>query len=625
MRVTLTDCLAQFPHRAIRPEQQELLAAITATPESITIEGPTGLGKTDVAMSVLRARAATVAQELRDRQATNPAARPHPRWYCTPTKNEVEQIQHRFPEVRVIYGRNEYPCAYYHARGMPLAADAVPCATLRKQHCCPHAIVPETGLPEDPHAEPCAYLAAKHAAKSGGIVVTTTAFFLTSSLLARDWETPDTVVMDEADQLADIASQLFATHITDSALLQILALLERINDAHHADLFRTFLDILQRHTSRTPGESKILEPTQTIALIQLLERAHYPHLHERIQTAMRSGVLDPVQQQSELRILEDLTRNILRYLRHLRFAVGDADRGPRNLAFAYAVRERADGTMVCRLVIEPYLVNGLIRAAVGDHVLAMSATIGDGTYFGYETGLTAPVYRVARSPFPIHHRRIYLPIDTPDLAHRAQERNTLRDAVIRILDCCAKFRARGHRALIVTMSNAERDHFVRRAPDAGLTLISYGNGVTARNALERFVQGEGDVLVGTSAQFATGIDLPKQIAPIIVALRPKYSNPHDPRAQFEELQRLSKGKRFARERYRATKNALQVSGRNWRTPESVGITIFYSRQFRDLFPQGLPRWLEPAYVSTRTLDQIVEEACVLLDAAPDLPIAASST
>ncbi|MBI4433923.1 hypothetical protein HY632_04050 [Candidatus Uhrbacteria bacterium] len=622
MQVTFAECLASFSQETVRLQQEDIFRGITAVPGSVTVEAPMGVGKTDVAMAVLRARAATVAQELRDRSATDPHARPHPRWFIAPTKVQVDQVKRQFPEVEVVYGRNEYPCAYYHARGEPLSAADVPCSTLRRQKLCPHAVDVTTGTPQDPTATPCEYLHAKYTAKSGGIIVATHAFFLTSAILARDWESPDTVVIDEAHQIEHVAGRLFATHITETSLRDLQELLTCIGDTHHAEIFREFLVVIQQNTSRKPGESKLLEQDQTERLIQLLERTNYPHLDERIRTALTTGALDPVHQRAELTVLEDLTRNILRYLRHLRFAVTAEQHPPRNLVFAYAVREREDGAMVARLVIEPYAVSGLIRSAVGSHVLAMSATIGSAALFGQATGLSYPVVRIVTSPFPIAHRRLYLPTDTPDLAFRAQGRTTLRDTAIQILSACAAFRAQGHRSLIVVVSHAEQKVFQERASDAGLHLLSCGNGMNAREVIARFTRGEGDGMLGTTAQFAEGIDLPRRIAPVIIALRPNYQNPNDPRAQFERQQRYAKGRAFALQRWRVTITALQTSGRNIRTPEDVGITIFVSRQYRDLFPQGLPPWMAPAYVTTRSLAQIVQESLALLQPATKLPLAA---
>jgi Rad3-related DNA helicase len=254
-------------------------------------------------------------------------------------------------------------------------------------------------------------------------------------------------------------------------------------------------------------------------------------------------------------------------------------------------------------------VAGLIRKILSPFTVAFSATIGNNEIFGLETGIEAP-FKSIDSQFPIDNTRIYLPSDTPNLAMNERSRRDLTQTLRKIARACARFKKSGHRCLVVTVSNAERDKFMMMALEEGFQAISYGNGVTAKAAAQDFKDGKGDVLVGTAANYAEGIDLPKQIAPIIFFLRPGYPNPRDPGTQFEE-------RRFGTARWqlwnwRVMLQALQVRGRNIRSKSDVGVTFFMSQQFRRFLHASLPHWLSNAYCGEKPFEDCLADAEKLL-------------
>jgi len=163
---------------------------------------------------------------------------------------------------------------------------------------------------------------------------------------------------------------------------------------------------------------------------------------------------------------------------------------------------------------------------------------------------------------------------------------------------------------VVVVSERERKNIVTFSEEVGLDVLSYGNGVPAKEAATRFRNGVSSVLVGTAAQFGQGLDLPDQIAPIIFFLRPGYPSPYDPEAQFE-------ARRFRRQvwkhrKWRAMVEALQVRGRNIRSKTDKGVTFFISQQFGDFLYGSLPIWLQDAYCGNKTFEECVEDTLKLL-------------
>ena len=112
------------------------------------------------------------------------------------------------------------------------------------------------------------------------------------------------------------------------------------------------------------------------------------------------------------------------------------------------------------------------------------------------------------------------------------------------------------------------------------------------------------------ANFGEGVDLPRQIAPVIFVLRPGYPPPDAPRTQFEE--RRYGNNRWAIWNWRVMLSVLQVRGRNIRSEDDLGATIFISQQFRRSVFASLPVALQTSYKGQLTLDQCVKEAIGLV-------------
>lgn len=607
--VNVERLLAHFPFREPRATQRQALETVAASTRAggAILEIPTGEGKTAIGIAALRA--------VQGRGG---------RFYVTPTKVQAEQIAREFPDdVHLMYGRGEYPCDYYTDRGVPgITAQESPCYLLQ----CPHRVDQETGETVEPGATPCQYFLAKFRARERarngeGTTVCTTAFFLKNRLLVPEWrdEDPALVVLDEVHGVAKTARSSFEYTVTDYYVRRAIEILKLI-DKEQAVILQRFIRSFRAIARRRPARvQEILREEEIERLIAILNQLDADRIERVMRDAIADGRLDSVEQRREIKELENLSRNIPRFVRSLSYSIEDADRKPLNYVVAFYYRQDDPLIQGTRrqaryfLTIRPYHVRPFIQRAVGKNVVGYSATIGNPTILRFETGLEQPFWS-AGSSFSSGRTRVYLPKDTPNLSRKVRRRNDVRNALRLIAATAAQFAQSGQRSLVVVVSNEERERFLRIVEQRYPTLevVSYNtNGVSARAAAAAFVGGRGDVLIGTVAQYAEGIDLPAGLAPVIFFLRPGYQRPDDPMTQFEE-RRFSEGHCWALWNWRVMIEALQVRGRNIRSRGDVGVCFFVSQQFRRFLYPALPEWLRPAYVGDKTMEACVRDAMTLL-------------
>ncbi len=595
-----------FPFETPRDVQAEALKLISKSESGVLLEIPTGEGKTAIGMAALLALS---------KQKMGPL------FYVTPTKPQVDQIAKAFPDqVLVMYGRSEYPCLYYQDSETPnVSAEESPCYMLD----CPHRVDQETGLTAEAGVDPCPYywakFQAKEESKKGKIVVCTTAFFLVNRMLVGSWREmePELVVIDEVHNLAKVARSIFEYTLTDYHLYRVADILEGIAPKPAAIIKKfagKFKQIAYKNQSYQPT---LLRDSDIETLIGILSEFNVHEMEKVIRQAIKNRILDPVKQKGELKTLENLVLRIPKLIRSLRFSLAEKGRNPLNyvIAFYYKV----DDTEFCdsqkkarfRLTIKSYYVVPLISKTLGKKLIGYSATIGDPDILKFETGLELPFYSFG-STFDVSKTRVFMPTDTSNLALKKRRRNDLHNSLRMIVRAVKKFSQKGHRSLVVVVSEMERQKFLKLAAEQGLYAVSYGNSIKPKQAAEKFKNGEGDVLVGTAANYSEGIDLPAGIAPVIFFLRPGYASPTDPEAQFEE-RRFSNGHVWALRNWRVMIEALQVRGRNIRSLSDLGVCFFISQSFRRIVYSSLPEWLKPAYKGELTMDQAVKEALTLLE------------
>lgn len=570
---------------------QQQIMEFVAGHGSSTVESPTGTGKTAVEYAILEAA----------RQKLSGSC-----FLITPNKTLVTQISQEFPGMKIALGRSEHECLYYE---QPYRADEIPCSMLKD---CPHRVDQTTGETHEKGSIPCPYLLQKFQAKQGGAVVSTMAFYLFTQLFSHEFGERAVLVVDEAHRIADVVRNGLSYEITDWHLEQSAQLLDRIN-ADEADVLKKFLQAIRRIAKgrgRNAGEEKLLEDDEIRRLMNILIGIDANALLKKIAQAVQRHEIDLKEDRVVLKRLETLVRDLRRYIHSFEYSLEEEGRKPLNYTCAFYKSEKGEHDKVqYKLVIKCYYVAPLVKKILAPFTVAFSATIGNNETFGYETGIKQPFLSLG-SNFPANNTRVYLPKDTPNLAMNSRNRQDLTRTLRRIAKACVRFRQKGHRSLVVTISNTERAKFLELAGEEGLNALSYGNGVTAREAAQQFKDGAGDTLVGTAANYSEGVDLPKQVAPVIFFLRPGYPNPRDAGTQFEE--RRFGNQRWALWNWRVMQQALQVRGRNIRSRSDQGVTFFISQQFKRVLYAALPEWLEPAYRNALTFDQAIDDAEKLL-------------
>ncbi len=619
----LESCFPFEKYEAMRDNQVAAFETISQGGFRHLLELPTGSGKNDIGGPFLRA--------LKKKRAFGAL------FYITPTKTLVNQFQQFYPEAHVVYGRSEYPCLYYQNRNKEVNAADCPCFLLD----CKHRVDKNTGSVQEPGLEACPYLYAKWRAGQGGIVVCTTAFFLVNKLCQDFPSKISGLVIDEAHKIAETARQVFQYDITDWNLKRLAQMLDpklddkligqfdgyRISadnlrplvcaEAFQLIYFRRVLiKIAKTKPERTPA---LLAQSEINKLMSSLRQINLKQAEARVRQDMADGTIDTVASQENLKLLEDVSLNIRKYLSSFHFALKEEKRNALNYIFAFCRKERKGKEKANHILcIRGHYVAPLIRKAIAKigNVLAYSATIGKSQVFGFETGLDQKIagfkFRTFPSEFPVKNTKIFMPTDVPSLAFKqVRENGQLKNrAMALVIDGVVRGKESDYRSLIIVISNLERDEFTQACENSNLNPISYGNGVPARAAVDKFKNGDGDALIGTAASCGQGIDLPKLIAPIIFFWRPGYDNPNDPASQFER-DRFS-NQYWALQNWRVMQKLLQVRGRNVRNPDDLGFTILVSKQFEAFAETALPEWLLPAYVKDKTFEECVSEVVNIL-------------
>lgn len=583
-------------YRNPKPQQQRALALIEEHDGRVTLELPTGTGKTAIGYTFLNALSRSDAGPL---------------FYVAPTKTLVEQVRRLHPDIVAVFGRNEHACLYY--TDTPYRADEIPCTMLVN---CPHRVDQQTGLALITGAQPCPYYDGMFAARKSKIIVCTTAFYLFGVFFAQyrpnGWGQPAGMVIDEAHNIARDVRSLLSFDITDNRLDRAIELLARLDEtcAKELDGFRQcMVRIIGRKSSDNPT---LLKDEEVIQLLEALEEIDQDRLLRAFSTALTQEELGDDEDAPALRQIETIIYDLRRYVHALKYALpGDDGREPLNYTVAYYTKERGEGQRVqYRLTVKSYYVAPLIARMLAPRTVAYSATIGNPQLFGWETGIHAPFVSIA-SEFPAKNTRIFMPTDTPHLAQSKRNRQEPTRVLRRIAKACGRFAEAGHRSLVLVVSEYERQKFLMLCLEEGVSILTYGDGLTARDAVALFRDGQADCLVGTIAQFGEGIDLPSGTASVIFVLRPAYAPPNDPGRRFEE-RRFGKSQHWALVHWRLMNAALQARGRNIRGKDDVGVTFFISRSFERFVLAALPEWLEDAYAGTKTFDECVDDTLSLL-------------
>lgn len=586
------DFMANFPRNLypdIRQNQQDALEII-ARQGSCILELPVGSGKTGIGYTVLK---------------TLEKAGQGPLFYIVHNKTLVDQVKQLHPDVKVVYGRNEYPCLYFQEQN--LTAEEVACSILTD---CPHRVDQETGLTKVAGVAPCPYYQQKYEAKQGGIIACTFAFYLVTQLFSKEWDEPAGLIIDEAHRIARVVRDTLSYEISDYSLRRAVWILSDIDEPTALNLNRFLKNMIRIIKMKPAYKSTLLETHEIRELMEDLLNIDTISLKRKIKEAISSGKIESKDLAETLKTLEHVVYDLGKYLRSLEYSLETPSHKPLNYTYAFFKEELTGNEKVqYRLFIKSYYVAPIIQKILSRFTVAYSATIGDPEVFGFETGIKLPFYTFP-SHFPTKNAKVYLPFDTPNLAVKERSNREPTKVLRRIVRACKEFNEAGLRCLMVVISDKERQKFLMLCNEEEVHAISYGNGINPREAATKFKKGEGGVLVGTGANYGEGLDLPQGIAPVIFYLRPGYPNPTDPATIFEE--RRWGGMRWKLWNWRVMIEALQVRGRNIRSAEDLGVTFFVSQQFGRFLYAILPEWLKEAYDSKLSFEKGVEEVKKIL-------------
>lgn len=585
----------QYPKMlGVQAESFEILANGARTN---ILELPTGSGKTAIGYTFLKHLA---------KQGAGPL------FYIVPTKALVDQVHALHPDTVVAYGRNEHPCIFFPEEEA-LRANDIPCAMLTE---CPHRVDQTTGKTHTRGALPCPYLQQKYEAKQAKIVVCTMSFYLFTQLFSQEWEQPAGLVIDEVHRLAEVFRGALSYDITDYHLSRGIELLQLIGAHEEAKQLQDFLHAVVSVVRRKPTHQRVLlEDTELRKLVNAVCTIDAAELRKKVKAAIQSGAINPYEQREVLERLEVITRDLYRYLRSFEYSLETEQRGALNYTYATHTPEPGEGRLVRhRLSVKAYYMPPLIKRILGKTNLAYSATIGDPQMLVFETGI-AGTFSTFSTTFPDANARVYMPTDTANLAVSNRSRQEPTKSLRRIARACALFAKHGHRSLVITVSEAERKKFLELAAEEHLHVLSYDQKLRPREAKQLFANGKADTLCGTVSHFGEGLDLPKQMAPIIFVLRPGYPVPDDPQTKFEE--RRFGNRRWALWNWRVMVQALQSRGRNIRSDSDVGVTFFMSQQFRRFAFAMLPEELRRSYRGNNTFEEAVADTLRLLSRTKD--------
>lgn len=601
-RLPEAQILKHFPFPEVRHGQSQM-AEFLGKHNQATIESPTGSGKSAVEYALLKAVESVGIG---------------PRNIIVPTKAIADQFKTAYPDLEVVYGRGENPCYYYEEKKETLSpenaqfkADEIPCSILQN---CPHRVNLETGETHEPGATPCPYLLAKHKSRqSKGIILSTFAYHVFNNLFVpKEGDEDGVLVVDEVHRLPEVLRNVLSSEITDYHLYRSAEILERVEGEEEAKALRSFAKaLISMVMRRQPRGEPLLKEDEIGKLLDLLEAIDYQKLKKLLRNAVTQGIVDPKEDRETLKRLESIVRDVKRYVNTFRYSLPGKSRNPLNYIYAACEGskeevEEAGKKVRCKLVVKCHHVAPLIKKMFRRFTAVFSATIGNPQTFAFESGIEFPFVSIP-SDFPVTNTAIYSPVDTPDLSHKKCPHGEPNKTFRRIARATLEFKKKGHRSLVIVVSEAERLKFEQLAREEGVDVLTYSEGFKPKDVAQAFKDGVGDVLLGTEAHFGEGIDLPDGVCPVTFVLRPAYPSPADPGAKFEE-RRFGCGGVWGVRQHRVVIRALQARGRNVRSAKDRGVTFFISQQFKGFVRHNLPAWLQDAYFGKLKFDECMEHA-----------------
>ncbi|MDZ4719386.1 MAG: helicase C-terminal domain-containing protein [Roseiflexaceae bacterium] len=435
--------------------------------------------------------------------------------------------------------------------------------------------------PRCPDFNECYFFKARRAAESAHLVIVNHALMLADLVVEANVLPPyDHVVIDEAHNLEDVATDQFSFEVDQQRMLQFL---DSLYEEGGAQVVGGLLSELQTHfrdsaatqtdMDKATAVADAIRPAVTQArgavydcfnlltgfVTREAETTNYdprlrltPNVRKnpawqsvehawdnlnlnlttigegigRIETLL-GDLKDAELMEYEALVLR--VQALKRFCTEARINIGAVIHGGQEELITWLNQDRQRDMLT--LHAAPLAVTELLRANLFEQkstAILTSATLSVGGGFDYvkqRIGLSEPEELLLDSPFDYEKQAlVYIPSDMPEPNHPAYQR-ALEDAIITL---CS---ATEGRALVLFTSNSGLRQTYRAIQepleDVGITVLGQGIDGSRRNLLERFKEYPRTVLLGTTS-FWEGVDVVGDALSVLIIAKLPFSVPNDP-------------------------------------------------------------------------------------------------
>ncbi|HEU5087510.1 MAG TPA: helicase C-terminal domain-containing protein, partial [Roseiflexaceae bacterium] len=435
--------------------------------------------------------------------------------------------------------------------------------------------------PRCPDFAECFFFKARRQAEAAHILVVNHALMLADLVVETNVLPPyDHVVIDEAHNLEDVATDQFSFEVDQARLIEFL---DTIHQQGGAQIVSGLLSELPNHFRESAASQGDLDKVNAIAdaLRPAIERARLS-VYECFNLLMgfMSREAEVSQYDPRLRLTanvrkhpswaaierawENLSLNLTaigeglgkletligelkdaelleyealvmrvqglkRFCSEARVNIGAIITGGNDELITWLNHDRNRDMLT--LHAAPLSVTELLRANLFEQkasTVMTSATLSVGNQFEYfkqRTGLLEPAELLLDSPFDYEKQAlVYIPNDMPEPNHPTYQR-ALEEAIIEL--CIA---TKGRALVLFTANSALRQTYrgiQEPLEDAGITVLAQGLDGSRRTLIERFKEYPQSVLLGT-ASFWEGVDVVGDALSVLIIAKLPFSVPNDP-------------------------------------------------------------------------------------------------
>jgi len=542
-----TALLDSFPHETIRESQDQIFRQLAATWDKFSvfiIDAPTGVGKSAIAYSLLKASGNG--------------------YLLTSTKVLQKQYRDEFPDINLIKGKSNYDCALNSDFNV---ADA-PC-NLRKQL-----------MMKCRGSNICYYYNAKESAQKAPFVQTNYNYFIAAGMSDAHnegesmWSKRKVMVCDEAHEFPDIASQIMSRDVDVTWLSKRFDV--DLNDIEfeegkrdeNIECLRFILEVLER---RQESINKTLRDTNKDAMEQANGDPEQinQHIAKRLRTLQKkSADIDD--------IVGSISNVLEKCLEDPNWVVEPINRQKLKMA-----------------TIRPYEVFKYYVENKVDKLVFMSASMGDPEQFVEDLCIDPADVVIIDSDSPFDPELSPI-IDRGGLDMSKKHIDLNIDKMLRLVDHIAAeypdvkgiIHAGNYRVCKELLENSDyrlRTRLIGKAES---------NGQTNEDLIERHKRST-DPTILISPSMYTGVDLKDDDSRFQIIVKLPWGFLGDP------VIRVRQGESYQWYVNEMFKKLIQASGRSTRTEDDYSVTYILDNGFTRVWnrnKQYLPEWFNKRVV-----------------------------